>query len=418
MNEAATLLASLDDERLPAMRAMLGPEAVPMLDAAVAAAGGRVFSARPAQITWRPGRSLAITYDARVGWGDKRREPESIVAVTGKSLPEGAVVLARGEEQVAVWRMQNDPQLPGLASVLDASGARVLLDQIEVGPGAVHSRVRAYRPMRRAVVELTTKRQQLFAKIVRPSEVPALQARHRLMSANLPVPPSHGWSEEAGLVVLRAMPGITLRSTLADARSRLPLPSHLAAMLDNILDAGDARRAFSPLDLADDHAELLSRVVPDMAPRIHAIREAVGRCARSSRLVPVHGDFHEAQVLVQQGAITGVLDVDTAAMGERSDDWATLLGHLATWQDSLHPNAADRVRRYARELLAIAEQQDRDHAGLRLRIAAVALGMATGPFRVQTPAWPNDTRRRIVIAEQWIESAAAIVNERALTRVS
>ena len=47
---------------------------------------------------------------------------------------------------------------------------------------------------------------------------------------------------------------------------------------------------------------------------------------------PTHGDFHEGQLFVAGGVITGVLDVDTVGPGRRADDLACLLAHLSTVQ--------------------------------------------------------------------------------------
>lgn len=418
MNDAQRHLAALSDERLPALPAMLGDGAREMLDAAFAATGGRVVSARPVQVTWHPGRSLTVTYAARAGWHGERVDDQTIVAVTGGAIPAGATVLASGDQRVAVWRMQDDPELPGLAAALDPERARTLLDQLDVAPGRVRTRLRAYRPRRRAVVEVTTKQARLFIKAVPPREVAALQARHQLMSAHLPVPISHGWSHEAGLVVLRAMDGATLRTTFADPRAALPSAAQLAQVLDRIPDSGDDRRPHAPLDGAAGYGELVARIVPALRPRVDALLAAVAEAARGDTMVPVHGDFHEAQLLINRGAVSGVLDLDTAGIGERADDWATLIGHLSTLEASSQPRAAARVRTFGREALAVAEQDVSDHAGLRLRIAAVVTGMATGPFRVQTPAWPQETAARIAIAERWVESARNVSRERSLMAAS
>ncbi|MEX2227468.1 MAG: hypothetical protein WEB52_13575 [Dehalococcoidia bacterium] len=95
MDEARRRLLAIEDEGLPALPAMLGDEAASMLDAAVTDGGGRVFSARPAQVTWRPGRSLAETYDARVGCGGKRSQPDSDRARHGVPARQRRAVTTR-----------------------------------------------------------------------------------------------------------------------------------------------------------------------------------------------------------------------------------------------------------------------------------------------------------------------------------
>jgi len=38
---------------------------------------------------------------------------------------------------------------------------------------------------------------------------------------------------------------------------------------------------------------------------------------------------------------------------------------------------------------------------LRPRVAAVLVGLATGPFRVQQADWPVGTAARLALAEEW-----------------
>lgn len=88
-----------------------------------------------------------------------------------------------------------------------------------------------------------------------------------------------------------------------------------------------------------------------------------------------------------------------------------MLAHLSVL-GMLHPKAR-RIKRYGAQLLAGAET--RYSAGeLRPRISAAVLGLATGPFRVLLPRWPEQTRQRIALAEQWLGN----VNENSYATVA
>jgi hypothetical protein len=404
MDEATARVQALRDDALPAMGAMLGPEAGEMLAAALQIGAGRSLEARPAQVTWQPGRSLAVRYDARIRTPGGRDHVEPVIAATGDGAPEGPVVLQRGAARVAVWRLADDPQLPGLAQVLNREGAGALLRSVGVQAGDAQPHLRAYRPGRRAVVELRAGRARLFAKVVRPERVAALQARHAQMSRALRVPRTHGWSPAHGLVLLEALGGVTLRAAFGDPRP-VPEPAGIASLLERIPAPDDGAIAATPAEGVPGHIALLSRIRPERATELQAMQEALSRAdGRAERLVPVHGDLHEAQVLTDRGHISGLIDIDTVAMGRRSDDWASLLGHLIVWGDTMPPAVQQRVDAFASKAMALAEREC-DRAGLRLRIAAVALGLATGPFRVQSNAWPAETRRRIDLAQAWIADA-------------
>jgi hypothetical protein len=410
MTQARARLAALSDEKLPALPAMLGPDAFALLQTAIGPAGGRLVAARPQQVHWRPGHSLTVVYATRVAWPGRSAGCEPLVATTGSDLPDGAALLAcadQADQQVAVWSVLNDPGLPGLALALDPGRARRLLDELDVPPGAVATRLRSYRPGRRAVVELTAGRRRLFVKVVPPREAPYLQALHRGLSERLPVPRSHGWSGEHGVIVLEAMPGRTLREALAHPTVPLPDPRELAGLLDRLAVPQDGPTGPGFLASAGGHARLIARLLPGLRPRLDALVAALSEAEDRGPPVAVHGDFHEAQLVVNGGRITGLLDVDTVGLGRRLDDWACLIGHLAVRMEAAPPAGRRRVQAYGKGLLALADSQA-GPPGLRRSAAAVILGLATGPFRVQTPAWPAETGQRVALAERWLESATKV----------
>lgn len=406
VKEARTRLLSLRDERLPAMPAMLGEESLDVLSAAVGAVGATALSARQVQVTWRPGLSLTVSYDVQVAWEKHHRTTERFVVSTGGDLPEGAVILASGESRVAVWRMTGDPKLPGLAIAMDPERLRGLLESLGAPETQVSPRLLAYRPGRRAVVELTGKGLRLFIKVVPPSEVPSLQERHAIMASVLPVPSSHGWSSEYGLVVLQALTGDTLRTALQGKREAVPSASALSELLDRMPEVPDGRRVVSPIKAAEQHATLVGSILPELRERLDGLLDVMAACRAAFPSVPVHGDFHGAQVLTRDGAITGLLDVDTAGAGFRIDDWANFLGHLAVYELTAPRGARSRIARFARSVLSQADAETASAGELRRRVAAVIIGMATGPFRAQSETWPVDTRNRIALAERWAAEAA------------
>jgi Ser/Thr protein kinase RdoA (MazF antagonist) len=112
---------------------------------------------------------------------------------------------------------------------------------------------------------------------------------------------------------------------------------------------------------------------------------------------PTHGDFHEGQVFVAGGAITGVLDVDTIGPGRRADDLACLVAHLSTVQ-RMNQQQAERVHHLIRTWVPVFDERV-DPAELRLRAAAVIISLATGPYRSQEPHWQAETKAIVDAAE-------------------
>jgi hypothetical protein len=394
------VLARLDDPALPALPVLLG-QPTELLDAALAPAGGRAVRVEARQASWRPGRSLTVRYDTRVAWAGGAVTDELLVATTG-ALHPAALVLAAGDVQVGVWRVPHDPWLPGLAAITDAARLDALLDALDVKPGRSEHRIVSYRPGRRAVVRVRRAGTTLFVKVTRPDAAQPLHDRHVALAGAVPVPRSLGVDPARGLVVLQGLGGSLLRRRLTVTGAALPGPEGVLAVLDRLPPPGAARPA--PGWRAPEWARLLSRVRPGQASTVQALADELATvdAARDEPQVAVHGDLHEAQLLVQRGHISGLLDVDTYGPGRRLDDLATLIGHLATLAVATSRRAV--VERYAARLL---DGFDRvvDPVVLRYGVADVLLGLATGPFRVLEPGWPANTDARIALAEQWAASA-------------
>src|SRR5690606_26823846 len=117
---------------------------------------------------------------------------------------------------------------------------------------------------------------------------------------------------------------------------------------------------------------------------------------------PTHGDFHEGQLFVAGGGVSGILDIDTIGPGRRADDLACLLAHLSSVQ-RMNAEQAARVSRLIRDWVPVFDTRV-DPVELRLRAAAVAISLATGPYRGQEPAWEHETTMIIDAAERLIRS--------------
>ncbi len=396
----------LSDPDLPELAVLLGPDADELLGGVLSELGARLVSSRIMQVRYVPGRSVTVQYRTE-GERDGTKIREVFVASAGIDVPDHIPVLAADGVEIAVWRFPHDPFLPGLAPASEPDQIRGVLEQLGVTADEVRLRTRAYRPGRRAVIEAVTPRARIFVKVLRPSRVAELQQVHGAMAESVPVPHSLGWSEELGLVAMQALPGRTLRKAVESGTKRLPEAAGLRALLD-LLPAGVGSSSVAgPRKRAIQHADLLKAVTPELGTRIDAIVDAVAG-EPDEPLVAVHGDFHTSQVLVKGPEIVGLIDVDTVGAGYRSDDYGSILGHLATL--SLISSAGRNVTRYGARLIKGFDALV-DPAQLRLTIAASVFAFATGSFRVYERNWPAETARRISLAERWIDSANDLGND-------
>lgn len=386
---------------LPALRLLLGPDAAGFLGAALAGYGADLTSMRVVDARVAPTGGVRVQYHCGVRRADGSVAGELLVAATGDGIPAGATVLtgvvAGDHMKVGMWRWPQDPVLPGLAAATHPEhlAARMNSAGLVVTAGLRIS-PRSYRPGQRAVLEVTDGCSRWFVKVVPPKAVDGLVVRHALLGAVLPVPPALV-ADEDGVVVLPAASGTLMRQVMADEGTEpgdLPGPSALEEVLDAL-----------PVNLVD--LPVRPRHLQRVRQSLQVLTLTTGEkyddfdslsTASDSDRVPVHGDFHDAQLLVGRGRVTAVIDVDTAGPGERADEWANLLGHL-----SVRGVACARARDYGAELLAHAERRV-DGRDLRMRTAAVVLGLANGPFRAQRPGWRARTSSRVELARYWLHS--------------
>lgn len=375
---------------VPGARILLGTQAGTALAALVGEGGSRLGSYQPAQVVYRPGRRMAVVYDAVIDEG----VPVSLVLHTGRGGPDGGAVIDAGGLQIRGWALPFDPDLPGLPMWFDQQArARLLADVGISGPGTI--RLRSYRPARRAVVEISAPPHRVFVKLVQPSAVGKLQALHELLGQTMPIPRSLGWIPEHGAILLEGLTG----SPLADSDSA-PSPEALTALLDLI---PPTQAVVSPRKArVAGHAAVLERILPERAADL---REVVGAAEGipDDPVVPVHGDFHSGQVMVDRGRISGLVDIDTVGMGSRADDLANLLAHLHVVALSAGPAAA----RIGERLLAGFDTIVAP-GPLRLRIAGTLLGYAPGPWLRQSDRWRTEVSGRVDAALAWKRAARPV----------
>lgn len=395
--------ATLTDPEIPELAVLLGLDPPPPLVAAVEAAGGSLVSSRAEQVSWQMGSSVTVRYVVEVS-GGPLEGTQHFIAAAGR-IPDGAMVVEDPDGgRVGVWRFPHDPALPGLPSAIDAKAAERVIADLGGTPGPTSTRLRAYRPGRRAVVEVRGPEHRLFFKVVRPKAIEKLHRIHRTLSDLLPVPPSLGYDDRLGLVVLQALPGITLRDAMADPALPVPDPAEVASMIAGLPRPDGLEESHSPLDRALQAIPMAEALCPELSDRLDALAESIGPETHPADR-PVHGDYYEAQLMVEDGRIVGILDVDTYGLGRAGDDPSTMLAHLSVW-GPISPQP-QRVREYGSTLIRTWDQVV-DPADLRRRAAAMSILLATGPFRVQSPDWPREVEARIAIAESWAESARRV----------
>jgi aminoglycoside phosphotransferase len=403
---------TIDDPLLPAAAHLTGPGAVDLLRPAVAAEGGALVSCRTSQVQYRPESDLVVRYRCEIRRSGAIVNDTLLAATTvggpyPGTLPIEATTPDGTTLSVGVWRWPFDPVLAELRTMVTPPLARERVGDLVGSDLRIH--VVAYRPTERAVVRLAGDRGEIYVKVVAPTATASLIARHRALGdAGLPVPSvlrsGPGW------IAMEALGGTTLRERLKSGTPLLPAPDRYRAMLKALsaVHLDDAAPVRSRLEDAPHHAAMLATVLPDAGGRLAEIIGRLSAAPERRAVGTVHGDLHEAQLVVDDDGVTGLLDIDDVGCGDPLDDVATLVGHLRFRATS---SADPRVDDYALRVRDSLSHEFHD-ADVDRHIAAVLVGLATGPFRIQQARWEDTTLQVLDLIEHHLTLADAPIGAR------
>lgn len=277
----------------------------------------------------RSAEHLLLEYEA----GDR-----AIVAAQWHSSHERAerAIVGLAEESIALCDLDPaqgsvtlhlrgaDRRLPGLARLLMAPGAELIVHQ----------------PERRAVVRLSEPAGPVFAKVVRPGRARALaavgEAAGRLAGDAFAVPRLLGVDELTGVVRWSALAGVALHDLAGECA--LVRAWHAAGQALRALHAAPPT-LLAPMEHHGPVAEggvlvrwlaFVAAFDPGFAQRV-AVRAAGAYAALiqgSGPVTALHRDFYDKQILFAEDGRIGLLDFDTLAYGEPALDLANALVHL------------------------------------------------------------------------------------------
>ena len=403
---------TIDDALLPSAAHLTGPGAVDLLRPAVAAEGGALVSCRASQVQYRPESDLVVRYRCEISRNGTIASDTLLAATTiggpyPGTLPIEATTPDGTTLSVGVWRWPFDPILSELRTMVTPPLARERVGDL-VGSD-IHIEVVAYRPTEHAVIRVRGDLGEIYVKVVASATTASLIARHRALGdAGLPVPAilrsGPGW------IAMEALLGTTLRERLKSGTQRLPSPDRYRRMLETLsaVHLDDAAPVRSRIDDAPHHAAMLSTVLPDAGGRLAEIAEQLSAPQVGSAVGTVHGDLHEAQLVVDDDDVTGILDIDDVGRGDRLDDVATLVGHL---RFRAATSADPRIEGYAVRVRDALSHEFAD-TDVDRHIAAVLVGLATGPFRIQQARWEATTLQVLDMIEHHLALAGAPIGAR------
>lgn len=338
-----------------------------------------------------------------------------VMHTSARPVPTGAAVVEVAGADLHIWQFPDDPYLPGLRPAVSRRAAATRLDDLwpersTAGPPSIHTR--SYRPTRRAVVAVTPadgREPALFLKVLggrTPERIEArtaaLVAVHEHLRTHLPVPRPLDHDPATGIVALEGMAGTTVRALLRTGQAPPPV-DEVVGLVDRLAAAPAPPGSTDPAGYADvrRHLDLLAELVPDLTVGLDGVADAVADIGGPT--TTVHGDLHDGQLLVEDGALVGLLDVDGAGTGPLAHDLGRLVANVEVAALTA-PDHADLVRTYADEL-AEALTAIVGPEPLAVAAAGAWVGLATGPHRVRGAGWQRATRRRVEQALTWFDRA-------------
>ncbi|MDK7271076.1 MULTISPECIES: phosphotransferase [Actinotignum] len=446
---------------------LTGPDAGSMLATALPA--WQLISWAVHRVNHRPGAGVTVSYTVTVRARGEGGRPtgqarEKYVCASTAQLSQTftptLVRLTHRDTAVWVWEYPHDPELPALPLAVTPSRMSAFLGE------KVAVELKSYRPTRRAVVKVTTGGGgSAFAKVLRPPAAQSLAKRHRMLGQAGVLAPRVVREDPNGLVLISTLPGEPLANWLARG-----LGEQSVALFDTLwnlqesLPAAAIHLTHRPAwaDRVGHYAHAAAVALPGIAARAHAVASGVTEMMASldpGPIVPVHGDFYEANIFVQHGPATvqrgpavgapaptgpavgapaltgpaagspaavasgraalppvpagpapsptgwsaGVIDVDSLGPGYRADDWACLLGHMSVLPH-LAPAAYPHLRSILGQWCALLEQR-LPAAPVYARAAGVTLSLVAGAARTDGTRWEHDALGRLREAEYWLSRA-------------
>jgi hypothetical protein len=398
-----------DAAQLAALSAAI-PELVRQLGGSMPP-GSWDYEANRLRIQHRPGAGISAMYRMPAGTGFNElgatTEKVTVPGVAATSIDAGS---HSPPITVSGWIHPHDPLLPALAVAADRAHVRERWGGSERLTGL---KTVAYRPLRRAVLRATfTTRgplqltRTIFLKVGRPDAIAGLRRRHRLLEGSgIPVPGMLGPPVD-GILALEAGVGESLSAAIRAHDAADLDPNDFIALLD-ALPAGvmqlDARRAWS--DSIQRYRQAATLALPHRAAELQALTaRIVAHLSASERgeLVPAHGDFYDANILLDAGSISALLDLDSLGPGYRVDDLACLLGHLAILPSLGEKNigAGEALERFARVFEGTV-----DPRALWARSAAVALTLIAGSRGLGADVWEQVAEARLLSVGELVRRA-------------
>jgi ATP-binding cassette subfamily B protein len=281
-----------------------------------------------------------------------------------------------------------DISLPALAQEPSQLRMRLQAAGVSIAAGGEGPRMLAYKPRRRAVLQLDGHVVKIYAGEREFAQaVTGLDTSTGLGTLRVP-------AREAVLPELQ----LTCQTLLDGRRPDGRQAARAAGAELFTLHASDANRLrrFTPEDqliAAAASAGSVTAVLPELEPRLQALlRTLEETMPEAGPLLPAHGDFHANQLLEVDRRLA-VIDFDEMCAAPAALDFSSYVAHFVNGD----PDDMDAA---VRALGGLVHGYGSRPRGVSWYVATSILRRSPFPFRFMQPQWPRCIERMVAAAEE------------------
>ena len=313
---------------------LVSPAAESIISAAVESLGWSLLEYSTDKPFLRPGAGVSVGYFVTARATDRdfstyltasTEKVETSHAVLTFTDPSGVVV-----DPIHVWQFPHDPALPGLP---EATNAEFMSQQL--GIPNLTADIVVYRPTRRAVVEYKKDGESVaFGKILHPKTGKELVRRTNAVGEGDAPIPAIIYSTDSGVVISETARGHSFSNEIAfRPDGAIPKIAEFEQILDSLGPAVKALDEHSSWAKRIRHyAKTAREILPAYTQDIDRITKMVTEIIKADFGGPdvaTHGDFFEANILIDDDGALTLIDLDHVGPGKRNDDWGCLLAHVS-----------------------------------------------------------------------------------------
>jgi thiamine kinase-like enzyme len=308
-----------------------------------------------------------------------QHEPTFIYAQVGSSEWSGdgyQIHLPEIDAWVRLWRFPNDPYLHGLVMVGVKEALSELLKKLDSSATLQAVTNVAYRPGKRAVFQVRTNREVLYAKVTSVTNAKRIIQLQESLPKTLLKPELRGMAE-GGILFFTELEGSGFldleKIDMANFLVQLNAVHRELAKIQ--VDTDVKRKVVTNLEW---YVSIIQRQINEpIAKQVSALAARLTPLDLSGQREFIHGDLHLGQFKIQKKGGLGVLDFDNAGMGYRVEDQASLLasalfGYVANLESPHRTRYAGFLRFYCDELQRDVEPEPLQNLTIRHLVAYLA----------------------------------------------